>query len=171
MEEQKIDPFGRPYPPKAGKYYLPHVATDAIVLRRVEGGVAHEILLITRGIEPFKGGFAFPGGHIDYNEDPKDACLRELKEETDITGKDALTLVTVRGDAQRDPRKHMITIVYAVEIDEEKSKSGAKAGDDAATAQWYDVKKVVAEGSEKWAFDHFSILTEFLEKFHPEYLK
>lgn len=30
--------------------------------------------------------YAFPGGHIDYNEDPADACLRELKEECHIDG-------------------------------------------------------------------------------------
>ena len=41
----------------------------------------HDVLLITRGKEPQVGCLAFPGGHIDYNESPEDACIRELKEE------------------------------------------------------------------------------------------
>jgi ADP-ribose pyrophosphatase YjhB (NUDIX family) len=30
---------------------------------------------------------ALPGGFVDYNEDPKDSCLRELKEECNLDGK------------------------------------------------------------------------------------
>jgi 8-oxo-dGTP diphosphatase len=165
-EEPKLDKYGRKLPSKQDGYICPNVAADAIVLRKHTGGIGHDILLITRAIEPFKGGYAFPGGHIDYNEDPKVACLRELKEECDIDGMTP-TLVTVRGEPERDPRKHMITIVYHVEIDADKAKP--KAGDDAATAQWYDLKKLKEDGM-KFAFDHGSILDEFLEKFHPEYL-
>lgn len=44
---------------------------------------------------------AFPGGHLDYNEDPKDCCLRELKEETGLIGK-TIELVNVKGHPLRD---------------------------------------------------------------------
>ena len=40
--------------------------------------------MITRGIEPFTGKYAFPGGHVDYNEDPIKGCIRELEEETGL---------------------------------------------------------------------------------------
>ncbi len=39
-------------------------------------------LLLDRINPPF--GFACPAGHIDEDEDPKEACLRELREETGI---------------------------------------------------------------------------------------
>ena len=62
----------------------------------------------------------------------------------------------------RDPRKHMITIVYSVTVDPDGEY---KAGDDAATAEWYDLKKLIDEKTEKdFAFDHHSILTEFVTK-------
>ena len=95
-----LDPYGRPYPPKCGNYYIPHVAADAIVLRAHKEGPFHDILLITRGIEPSKGCLAFPGGHIDYNEAPEDACVRELREECGIEGTQP-ELFTVRGEATR----------------------------------------------------------------------
>ena len=58
----------------------PSLAVDAICLR--SGG--SEVLLIKRGRTPWKGKFAFPGGFVDYGEDPEIAVLRELLEETGI---------------------------------------------------------------------------------------
>lgn len=67
---------------------VPNVATDAIVIRpkKHKEQIAYDILLITRGGTPFKGHYAFPGGFVDYNEDPVDACIRELREECGIQG-------------------------------------------------------------------------------------
>ena len=159
MEKEEIDEYGRPFPPKCGKYRIPHVAADAIVLRKHKEDEFHDILLITRGIEPSKGCLAFPGGHIDYNEAPEHACIRELEEECGIKGSKP-ELFTVRGEATRDPRKHMITIVYSVTVDPE---ADYKAGDDAATAEWYSLKNLIENKNEKdYAFDHHSILTEFI---------
>lgn len=78
-----------------------------------EDSKEHEIILITRKNDPFKGCLAFPGGFVDYNEDPKDACLRELHEECGVPGSHP-TLVTVAGNPKRDPRKHIISIVYHI---------------------------------------------------------
>ena len=64
----------------------------------------HDILLVTRKYEPYAGYFALPGGsfiylfffiiyksnsnrYIKYNEEPHVGCLRELKEETNLDGK------------------------------------------------------------------------------------
>jgi 8-oxo-dGTP diphosphatase len=95
------------------------------------------------------------------------ACLRELDEECGIKGK-SVSLVTVAGNPKRDPRKHIISIVYHVEL-EDPSNSEAKAGDDAASAKWYDLRVVWTE--KEMAFDHKEILKTFLEKTYPHYLK
>ena len=109
MVEQKVDEHGRVVPDR-----LPRVAADAIVLRPKNG--THEIMLITRKKATFQGFLAFPGGHIDYGEDPEESCIRELKEECDVDGSHP-KLVCVRGKHDRDPRYHMISIVYLVTVD------------------------------------------------------
>ena len=75
------------------------------------------MLLITRKKETYHGKWAFPGGHIYYNEDPVNSCIRELEEECGIKGSKP-ELVAVRGKAERDPRYHMISIFYLVQIEE-----------------------------------------------------
>lgn len=42
------------------------------------------ILLIKRGIEPYKSTWAFPGGYIDHAEDWRDAAVREAQEEVGV---------------------------------------------------------------------------------------
>ena len=95
-------------------YKVPNLTVDALVTKE-QGGV-DMLLLITRGRDPFKGHFAFPGGFVDYGEDPKNAVLRELKEECTVDGVEP-KLVCVNGDPNRDPRKHIVTIAYHVAVD------------------------------------------------------
>lgn len=150
-----LDKFGRPLPPKAGAYYIPSVTTDAVVLRpRADGW--HDVLMITRGRPPYEGRIAFPGGFVDYNEDPQVGCLRELKEECGLDGTN-LKLVTVAGAPLRDPRGHTISIVYRVEVPE---NAQVQAGDDAATARFYPLRELLQMPEDAIAFDHKDILKE-----------
>ena len=93
---------------------------------------------------------AFPGGHIDYGEDPVDSCVRELKEECgiDVVGKPEL--LTVRGKPDRDPRYHMVSIFYTVHVADDAE---IQAGDDASTAGFYPIKDLLPH-PDKFAFDH-----------------
>ena len=70
------------------KYRIPSLTTDAIVLRKHKSDNGYDILLVTRGKDPFKGKLAFPGGFVNYGEDPKVGCVRELKEELGLDVKE-----------------------------------------------------------------------------------
>ena len=112
------------------EYRNPALAVDAAVRR------GDEVLLIQRGNEPWKGAWALPGGFVDYGEDPTDAVLRELEEETGLKG-EIVRLLDAKGDPNRDPRKHIVSIVYLIAADGEPV-----GGDDAADANsgqliWY----------------------------------
>jgi len=46
-----------------------------------------EIFVARRNTEPGKNRWALPGGFIELNESPEEACLRELEEETSLKGR------------------------------------------------------------------------------------
>jgi len=127
------------------------VTVDSLVLREVEG--RQEVLLVTRKRPPFTGQLAFPGGHLDFNEDPEVAGLRELREECGLQGT-VVKLLAVAGQPNRDPRGHYVTVLYQVHV---ADLSTLKAGDDAAQAQFYPVTDLL-ERPEAFAFDHHALL-------------
>src|SRR5206468_2248751 len=93
-----------------------------------------QVLLIERGIPPFEGRWALPGGFILDGESLEDAALRELKEETGIQDVYLEQLYTF-GDPQRDPRGRVVTVAYYALI---ASDRVLQAGTDAAAARWSD---------------------------------
>ena len=66
------------------KYPRPALTVDNVILTRENE--EWYILLIQRKHDPFKNFWALPGGFVDPDEKIEMAALRELKEETGITG-------------------------------------------------------------------------------------
>ena len=140
------------------KYRIPSLTTDAVVLRKHKSDNGYDILLVTRGKDPFKGKLAFPGGFVNYGEDPKVGCVRELKEETHLDGKD-IELLAVRGNPDRDPRRHVVTIVYTVNVDPDAEPKGY---DDAKEAKFYDLEDIIKNYKNNMSFDHYDIIIKDL---------
>jgi 8-oxo-dGTP diphosphatase len=142
-----------------GKYVYdwprPMVTVDAAVF--TFSGDMVKVLLINRGNEPFKGKWALPGGFVGMDEELEDAVVRELAEETGLTGIQLEQMRTF-GTVGRDPRGRMITIVFMGIATEEQT--GIKAGDDAAQAQWFDIEEL----PKKMAFDHNEVMKFAIEK-------
>ncbi len=57
----------------------PKVAAAAFIERD------NHVLLVRRAMNPERGKWALPAGYIDYGEDPRDAVMREVLEETGLT--------------------------------------------------------------------------------------
>ncbi len=142
-----------------GKYVYdwprPMVTVDAAIF--TFSGDSTKVLLINRGNEPFKGKWALPGGFVDMDEELEDAIVRELAEETGLTGV-WLEQMRTFGTVGRDPRGRMITIVFMGIATEGQDK--IKAGDDAAQAQWFDIEEL----PEDMAFDHNEVVRFAIEK-------
>ena len=134
-----------------GDFSNPSLAVDAIALRG--DSEAFEVLLIRRGNPPWQGKLAFPGGFVDIGEDPEASVLRELLEETGVSGSKP-ELFAVRGGPDRDPRKHIVSIFYIVKVD---GSSVPEAGDDAADAEWVELADLRAEDV---AGDHISVIEQ-----------
>lgn len=114
------------------------------------------VLLVKRGIEPFAGHFAIPGGFVLDDESLDQAALRELKEETGV-GDVYLEQLYSFGDPGRDPRGRVITVAYFALI--AADHAALAAGSDAADAAWWPVSKLP-----ELAFDHRRILDYSLER-------
>lgn len=128
------------------KYPHPSVTTDCVIFGF--DGVKLKVLLIERGLEPFRGRWAFPGGFLKMDEAAEQGALRELEEETGLTGAYIKQFHTFT-DPERDPRERVITIAYYALV----RIRDVKGGDDAARAQWFDLDEIPA-----LAFDHDRIL-------------
>lgn len=94
------------------------------------------LLLIKRGVHPFKGCWALPGGFLKPGETVEECALREITEETNVAPVTLLPVGVYSGPA-RDPRGWIISNAFFSVITEESVKQ--VGGDDAADAQWFDV--------------------------------
>lgn len=116
--------------------YEPNFVTvDALV---VQSG---HILLVERKRRPGMGLLALPGGFVDPHERIRDACLRELQEETGIPLplpllRDAIKRVEVFDDPCRSARGRTITHAFYIALEPASVLPEVEGGDDASTAQW-----------------------------------
>ncbi|GAA1685059.1 NUDIX domain-containing protein [Fodinicola feengrottensis] len=116
-------------------------------------------LVIRRGIAPYRGRWALPGGFVLPDEDLPDAAVRELSEET-RTANVHLEQLGTYGRPGRDPRMRVITVAYlALAAD----LPAPTAGSDAAEARWSTVDDLVST-PRRLAFDHHEILTDGIER-------
>jgi 8-oxo-dGTP diphosphatase len=109
-----------------------------------------KVLLIRRKNPPFQGRWAIPGGFVGLRESLEEAALRELKEETNVSGAYLEQLYTF-GAPDRDPRTRVITVAYFSLICADLAP--VRASDDARDARWFSVRRVPL-----LAFDHRRIL-------------
>ena len=135
------------------KYPHPAVTADCVVFGYdVKEGLS--LLLIERGLEPYKGRWAFPGGFMRIDESTDQCAERELGEETGLTSC-YLEQFGSFSDVYRDPRERVVTIAYFALV----KKSEVQGGDDARCARWFSIDKVPP-----LAFDHDHILSVALRK-------
>ncbi len=136
------------------EYPRPAVTTDCVIFGF--DGSQLKVLLIERGIDPYKQKWALPGGFINLHEDADSCARRILKKETcleDIFMEQLYTFTAV----ERDPRYRVISIAYYALV--KLSDYEAKAGTDTTTVHWFAVSEVP-----ELAFDHALILKKAVER-------
>jgi len=115
-----------------------------------------KVMLIQRGVPPFEGQWALPGGFVSLDESLETAALRELQEETGIAQVFLEQLYTF-GSVGRDPRDRVITVAYYALIN--LSEHQIQATTDAKAAAWFPVAS-----PPPLAFDHEQILSVALNR-------
>lgn len=132
-------------------YPHPAVTTDCVVFGF--DGKELKVLLIERGIEPYKGMWAFPGGFMRMDETAEQCAVRELKEETGMEVRYLKQLGTFSG-VNRDPRERVVTIAFYTLA----QHAEVRGGDDASKARWFTIEEVP-----QLAFDHDYILRQAMQ--------
>lgn len=130
---------------RPGDYERPSVTVDMLIFAVDNKGERIRLLLVKRKNHPFLGCWALPGGFVEMKESLGDAAARELEEETGVKGMYLEQLHTF-GETGRDPRSRIISVAYMAVIDGSGLK--VQAGDDAAQAEWFHVRRET-EGEEE----------------------
>ncbi len=137
-------------------YEFPRAAltVDCVVF-----GLDHQdlkVLLIQRGLPPFEGRWALPGGFVRLTETLDEAARRELEEETGLRTVFLEQLYTF-SDVHRDPRERVVSVAYYVLVNLQDHT--VHAATDARDAAWFAV-----HDAPTLAFDHADILQMALER-------
>ena len=134
------------------------VTVDVVILTMLDGRLC--VLLVRRGVAPFEGMWAIPGGFKRPTETLDEAAQRELAEETGVDSANLMTQFGAYGDPGRDPRMNVVTVAYLAVL---RDVAGIAAGTDAAAAALVPVSEALT-GKIELAFDHARILRGALER-------
>jgi len=135
------------------KYPRPAVTTDCVVMTKE---TTPQVLLIERGLDPYKGCWAFPGGFMNMDETTEQCAIRELEEETGMKVTE-LQQIGTYSKVDRDPRGRTITVAYLIVVDAPVAVIGQ---DDAAKAQWFPI-----DALPPLAFDHEDIMKDAIRMY------
>lgn len=137
-------------------YEYPRAAltVDCVVFGFSEAALS--VLLIRRGIAPYKGKWALPGGFVRVDETIDEAARRELSEETGI-GEVFLEQLYTFGAVKRDPRERVVSVAYYALV--KLSEHPATGASDASDARWFQVSALPT-----LAFDHAKILETAIQR-------
>jgi len=130
------------------------VTVDVVIFALRDGVL--QVLLIQRGIPPFEGRWALPGGFVLEHESVDEAARRELEEETGVRDVYLEQLYTF-GEPNRDPRGRVVTVAYYALLTTDAATP--VAGTDAGAAQWMPARR-----HPPLAFDHDRILAYAIER-------
>lgn len=134
------------------RHECPYLAADVIL--EFEDG---RILFINRKYAPL--GLALPGGHVDYGKESVEDCARrEAQEETGLDVQ-LVTLLGAYSKPDRDPRKHICSLVYVAQVPEGVTAEDAVAGDDAESVSLIHINDLA---DHEFAFDHAKVLKDYV---------
>ncbi len=149
------------------KYQIKAVTADAVIFSIIDKKL--HCLLIKRGVSPFEGKWALPGGFLKRNESAEDAFERELLEEAQF-GIEGLTYKSEfksYSDPKRDPRNNkdyqIISIAFVGITNMEninKENINIIGGSDAIEARFISFSEIIGKYKNEISFDHIDIIKD-----------
>ncbi|MBM7774695.1 8-oxo-dGTP diphosphatase [Actinokineospora baliensis] len=136
------------------------LAVDLVILTLRDSRL--QVLLVERGVDPYRGAQALPGGFLNNTEEDVEAAAhRELREEADLDATQLhLEQLRTYGTPDRDPRGRIVSVAYLAIA---PGLPEPVAGTDAAGASWRSAEDALS-GVIELAFDHRKILADGVER-------
>ncbi|MEM7344809.1 MAG: NUDIX hydrolase [Chloroflexota bacterium] len=113
----------------------------------------NELLLIKRGIEPFKGYWDIPGGFLEVDEHPADGARREIKEETGLHI-EPTEILDIFMDEYGSTEDYTLNVCYIAKV----VAGEAVAGSDATAIQWFPMTALPENIAFAWAKEALDLL-------------
>ena len=139
--------------------YPAFAVTVDVVILTISNSRLH-VLLVRRGVAPFEGMWAIPGGFKRPTETLTEAAQRELASETGVDSASLLKQFGAYGDPGRDPRMNVVTVAYLAVL---RDVGRIVAGTDAAEAALLPASDAL-DGKVALAFDHARIVSDAIEQ-------
>jgi 8-oxo-dGTP pyrophosphatase MutT (NUDIX family) len=118
---------------KKGNYW--HESVGVLVMNKDK-----KILCMLRQIFPFAS--TIPAGHLDKNENPENAAMRELEEETNIktdSKPEKIATFNIPGDSCRRGSDHHKWNLYKLKIENSEK---IKLSDETSEVHWYSLEEL-----------------------------
>jgi 8-oxo-dGTP diphosphatase len=93
------------------------------------------VLLTLRDVDPGRGHWAVPGGHMEIDESPRVAAARELAEETGVTVDPDALVINDTFDAGHPDGKRVVSIGYATHVDD--TTGTPTVGPEVQAVEWF----------------------------------
>jgi 8-oxo-dGTP diphosphatase len=134
MTDENTDPrFDR------RRFEQPSLTVDVVVFAMREASL--RLLAIERGIPPFEGRLALPGGFVLPQETVEQAAARELEEETGLRDVYLEQLYTF-SSPDRDPRGRIVSVAHMALLPADRLDA-VRGGSDARSAQWVAIPDAI----------------------------
>jgi len=135
LEVRHMDHRDREVCPACDWVYYAQLKVDAAVLIEQDG----RLLLLRRNYEPWTGTWMMPAGYVEADEDPRNAAIREVYEETGLEVVLGELLDVYYFDD--DPRGNGVTFVYLAE----KISGEIRINGESSIARYFHWREIPAE--------------------------
>jgi 8-oxo-dGTP diphosphatase len=122
------------------RFEKPSLTVDVVVFAMRESQL--HLLVIERGIPPFEGRWALPGGFVLPRETVEQAAARELEEETGLKDVYLEQLYTF-STPDRDPRGRVVSVAHMALLPMDRLDDAVVGGSDARRAEWVPLPEAI----------------------------
>lgn len=123
---------------------------------------AEGVLLTERAVNPGRGKWVVPGGHLELDESPREAAARELREETGVRADPADLALLETFTVEQSGGKRIVSIGFAVRREDTAGDPGA--GQEVSAVGWFTPESF-AETDEKFLPPHGERFRRAWERF------